>query len=136
MNAELQSRLKDLYEVDASKLESLAAENKALNEQIAKLEQEREEPNHLVSWKKLKTSLQADVQKYKTYMSSLESLLSVLDQKLSGLDEEIGRLQSECEAMRQENARLQNIVDNQKYSVADIERIMKKMSCIWQQLQD
>ena len=29
----------------------------------------------------------------------------------------------ECEAMRQENARLQNIVDNQKYSVADIERI-------------
>ena len=36
----------------------------------------------------------------------------------------------ECEAMRQENARLQNIVDNQKYSVADIERINhEKMSC-------
>lgn len=32
----------DLYKVDASKLESLAAENKALNEQIARLEQERE----------------------------------------------------------------------------------------------
>lgn len=32
----------ELYKVDASKLESLAAENKALNEQIARLEQERE----------------------------------------------------------------------------------------------
>ena len=40
----------DLYKVDASKLESLAEENKELNEQIAKLEQEREkEPvsNHV-----------------------------------------------------------------------------------------
>lgn len=32
----------DLFNVDASKLESLAAKNKALNEQIARLEQERE----------------------------------------------------------------------------------------------
>ena len=32
----------DLYKVDTSKLESLAAENKALNEQIARLEEERE----------------------------------------------------------------------------------------------
>lgn len=32
----------DLYKVDASKLESLAAEIKALNEEIARLEQERE----------------------------------------------------------------------------------------------
>ncbi|XP_057614695.1 kinetochore protein NDC80 homolog [Chionomys nivalis] len=124
MNAELQSKLKDLYKVDASKLESLAAENKALNEQIARLEQEREkEPNRLVSLKKLKMSLQTDVQKYKAYISSLESHSSILDQKLSGLDEEICRLELECEAMRQENARLQNIVDNQKYSVTDIERI-------------
>lgn len=40
----------DLYNVDAFKLESLAARNKALNEQIARLEQEREkEPvsNHV-----------------------------------------------------------------------------------------
>lgn len=29
----------------------------------------------------------------------------------------------EVEAMKQENARLQHIFDNQKYSVADIERI-------------
>ncbi|EHB10380.1 Kinetochore protein NDC80-like protein [Heterocephalus glaber] len=94
MNAELQSKLKDLYNVIASKLESLATENKALNEQIARLEREREkEPN------------------------------PILDQKLSGLDEEISRVELECETIKQENARLQNVVDNRKYSVADIERI-------------
>ncbi|XP_040826523.1 kinetochore protein NDC80 homolog [Ochotona curzoniae] len=124
MNAELQSKLKDLYNVDAFKLESLAARNKALNEQIARLEQEREkEPNRLESLRKLKTSLQADVQKYQAYMSNLESHSAILDQKLNGLDEEISRVELECETMKQENARLQNIVDNQKYSVADIERI-------------
>ncbi|XP_058533004.1 kinetochore protein NDC80 homolog isoform X2 [Ochotona princeps] len=124
MNAELQSKLKDLYNVDAFKLESLAAKNKALNEQIARLEQEREkEPNRLESLRKLKTSLQADVQKYQAYMNNLESHSAILDQKLNGLDEEVSRVESECEMMKQENARLQNIVDNQKYSVADIERI-------------
>lgn len=124
MNVELQSKLKDLYKVDASKLESLAAEIKALNEEIARLEQEREkEPNRLMSLKKLRTSLQADVQKYKAYLSNLESHSSVLDQKLSDLDEEISRVELECETVRQETTRLQNIVNNQKYSGADIERI-------------
>ncbi|XP_022277249.1 kinetochore protein NDC80 homolog isoform X2 [Canis lupus baileyi] len=124
MNAELQSKLKDLFNVDASKLESLAAKNKALNEQIARLEQEREkEPNRLESLRKLKTSLQADVQKYQAYMNNLESHSAILDQKLNGLDEEISRVELEYETMKQENTRLQNIVDNQKYSVADIERI-------------
>lgn len=32
-------------------------------------------------------------------------------------------LDMEIEAMKQENARLQHIVDNQRYSVADIERL-------------
>ncbi|KAM7126651.1 kinetochore protein NDC80 homolog isoform 2-T3 [Molossus nigricans] len=124
MNAELQSKLKDLFNVDAFKLESLAAKNKALNEQIARLEQEREkEPNRLETLRKLKASLQADVQKYQAYMSNLESHSAILDQKLNGLDEDVSRIELECETMKQENTRLQNIVDNQKYSVADIERI-------------
>ncbi|KAM5125016.1 LOW QUALITY PROTEIN: kinetochore protein NDC80 homolog [Callospermophilus lateralis] len=124
MNAELQSKLKDLYNVDASKLESLATKNKALNEQIAILEQEREEePNRLESLRKLKTSLQANVQKYQAYMSNLESHSVILDQKLNNLNEEIARVELECETIKQENAHLLNVVDNQKYSVADIERI-------------
>ncbi|KAF6088733.1 NDC80 kinetochore complex component [Phyllostomus discolor] len=56
-------------------------------------------------------------------MSNLESHSAILDQKLNGLEEDISRIELECETMKQENVRLQNIVDNQKYSVADIERI-------------
>lgn len=39
----------------------------------------------------------------------------------------------ECETMKQENTRLQNIVDNQKYSVADIERINHERNELQQQ---
>ncbi|XP_004702944.1 kinetochore protein NDC80 homolog [Echinops telfairi] len=124
MDTELQSKLKDLFNVDAFKLESLTAKNKALNEQIARLEQEREkEPNRLESLRKLKASLQADFQKYQAYMSNMESHSAILNQKLNGLGEDIARVELECETMKQENTALQNIVDNQKYSVADIERI-------------
>lgn len=124
MTAELHSKLKDLYNVDASKLESLAAKNKALNEQIARLEQVKEkEPNRLESLKKLKVSLQADVQKYQAYICNLESHSATLNQKVSGLDEEISRIELEYETVKQENTRLENIIANQKYSVADIERI-------------
>ncbi|XP_049995813.1 kinetochore protein NDC80 homolog isoform X3 [Alexandromys fortis] len=60
----------------------------------------------------------------------LDYTIKCYEKFMSGADtfeEENAELQSklklECEAMRQENARLQNIVDNQKYSVTDIERI-------------
>ena len=75
-----------------------------------------------MSLKKLKASLQADVQNYKAHMSNSESHSSIRKQKLSSLDEETGRLELGCETVKQENTRLQSITDNQKYSVADIER--------------
>uniref|UniRef100_A0A8C3TIT8 Kinetochore protein NDC80 n=1 Tax=Chelydra serpentina TaxID=8475 RepID=A0A8C3TIT8_CHESE len=123
-DAEVQSKLKDLFNVDEFQVEALAAENKRLHEEIARLEKEREsEPDRLVSLKKLKSSLQADVQKYQAYMANLESHAAILDQKVQGINGELETAEMEVEAMKQENARLQHIFDNQKYSVADIERI-------------
>lgn len=66
--------------------------------------------------------------KYKAHMNRLELNPSSLDQKLTGPDEEIGRLELEWETVRPENVRLQNIADNQKYSVADTERIRHEKS--------
>ena len=60
--------------------------------------------------------------KYKAYMNRLELNPSSLDQKLTGPDKETGRLELEWETIRQENVQLQNIADNQKYSVTDTER--------------
>ncbi|KFP23222.1 kinetochore protein NDC80 homolog [Egretta garzetta] len=124
LDAEVQSKLKDLFNIDEFQIEGLVADNKRLHEEIARLEKEKEsEPDRRVSLRNVKSSLQADVQKYQAYLANLESHIAILDQKLEGVNEEVETVEMEVEAMKQENARLQHIFDNQKYSVADIERI-------------
>uniref|UniRef100_A0A8U8AKV7 Kinetochore protein NDC80 n=1 Tax=Geospiza parvula TaxID=87175 RepID=A0A8U8AKV7_GEOPR len=121
LDAEVQSKLKDLFNIDPFQMESLAAENKRLQEEIARLEKEKEsEPDRRVTLRNVKSSLQADVQKYQAYLANLESHISILDQKLESVNDEV---ETAVEAMKQENARLRHILDNQKYSAADIERI-------------
>ncbi|NWT24274.1 NDC80 protein, partial [Cardinalis cardinalis] len=124
LDAEVQSKLKDLFNIDPFQMESLAAENKRLQEEIARLEKEKEsEPDRRVTLRNVKSSLQADVQKYQAYLANLESHISILDQKLESINDEVETTEMEIETMKQENARLQHILDNQKYSAADIERI-------------
>ncbi|CAN8184089.1 unnamed protein product [Coccothraustes coccothraustes] len=124
LDAEVQSKLKDLFNIDPFQMESLAAENKRLQEEIARLEKEKEsEPDRRVTLRNVKSSLQADVQKYQAYLANLESHIAILDQKLESVNDEVETAEMEVEAMKQENARLRYILDNQKYSAADIERI-------------
>ncbi|XP_072278732.1 kinetochore protein NDC80 homolog [Pyxicephalus adspersus] len=115
---------KDLYAVDESHLESLQAESRRLMEEIEKLEKEKErEPDRLSSMRKMKASLQTDIQKYQNYLTEMESHSALLDQRVGSISEELEAVELEFEAVKQENLRLKNILDNQKYSVADIERI-------------
>ncbi|XP_063033817.1 kinetochore protein NDC80 homolog [Melospiza melodia melodia] len=124
LDAEVQSKLKDLFNVDPFQMESLEAENKRLQEEIARLEKEKEsEPDRRVTLRNVKSSLQADVQKYQAYLANMKSHISILDQNLESVNDEVETAGVEVEAMKQENARLQHILDNQKYSAADIERI-------------
>ncbi|NWZ39484.1 NDC80 protein, partial [Brachypodius atriceps] len=124
LDAEVQSKLKDLFNIDPFQMESLAADNKRLQEEIARLEKEKEsEPDRRVTLRNVKSSLQADVQKYQAYLANLESHIAILDQKLESVSDEVETAEMEVEAMKQENARLRHILDNQKYSAADIERI-------------
>ncbi|XP_053853155.1 kinetochore protein NDC80 homolog [Vidua macroura] len=124
LDAEVQSKLKDLFNIDPFQMESLAAENKRLQEEIARLEKEKEsEPDRRVTLRNVKSSLQADVQKYQAYLANLESHIAILDQKLESVSDEVETAEMEVETMKEENARLRHILDNQKYSAADIERI-------------
>ncbi|NXL75681.1 NDC80 protein, partial [Leptocoma aspasia] len=124
LDAEVQSKLKDLFNIDQFQMESLAAENKRLQEEIARLEKEKEsEPDRRVTLRNVKSSLQADVQKYQAYLANLESHIAILDQKLQSVNDEVETAEMEVEAMKQENARLRHVLDNQKYSAADIERL-------------
>ncbi|NXA09742.1 NDC80 protein, partial [Sapayoa aenigma] len=114
----------DLFNIDEFQIEGLEDANKRLHEEIARLEKEKEsEPDRRVKLRNVKSSLQADVQKYQAYLANLESHIAILDQKMEGVIDEVESAELEVEAMKQENARLQHIFDNQKYSVADIERI-------------
>ena len=54
--------------------------------------------------------------KYKAYMNRSELNPYSLEQKLTGPGEEIGGLELEWETVRKENARLQNIAENHKYT--------------------
>ncbi|XP_056410424.1 kinetochore protein NDC80 homolog [Hyla sarda] len=123
-DAEVSSKLKDAYAVEESQVDSLQAEARRLMEEVERLEKDKErEPDRLASMRKLKTSLQADIQKYQNYLTEMESHSTLLDQRVSSLSEELEATELESEAIKQENVRLKNILDNQKYSVADIERI-------------
>ncbi|XP_029434232.1 kinetochore protein NDC80 homolog [Rhinatrema bivittatum] len=123
-DAELCSKLKEMYKVDEAHLESLMVENKRLNEEIERLEKEKEnEPDRLASLKKLKASLEADDQKYQNYLTEMESHMALLDQREKHISDELEATELELEAVKEEHVRLKNILDNQKYSVADIERI-------------
>ncbi|XP_075053550.1 kinetochore protein NDC80 homolog isoform X2 [Mixophyes fleayi] len=124
MDSDVCSKLKDTYAVDETHLESLSAESRRLLEEIERLEKEKEsEPDRLASMRKLKASLQVDIQKYQNYLTEIESHSTLLDQRVNGISEEFEATELESEAIMQENLRLKNILDNQKYSVADIERI-------------
>ncbi|KAM5179602.1 kinetochore protein NDC80 homolog [Mantella aurantiaca] len=123
-DAEVIAKLKDLYAVDESHMESLQTEVQTLMEEIEKLEKEKErEPDRLASMRKLKGSLQTDIQKYQNYLTEMESHSALLDQRVTSVSEELESVELEFEAVKQENLRLKNVLDNQKYSVADIERI-------------
>ncbi|NXX47519.1 NDC80 protein, partial [Tricholaema leucomelas] len=126
-DAELEAKLKELFKVDESRTEELVAENRRLSEEIARLEKEKEsEPDRRVALRKLKASLEQDVQKFQAYLANMESHVALLEQKLDAVTEEVEAAELEAEAMRQENARLQHLLDSQKYSVADIERIYRE----------
>ncbi|MEE6473408.1 hypothetical protein FKM82_010005, partial [Ascaphus truei] len=112
------------YLVDETHLESLQAESRRLAEEIDRLEKEKEhEPDRLASMRKVKVSLQADIQKYQNYLTDLESHSAMLGQRVNSITEDLETIELEFEAMKQEHLSLKNILDNQKYSVADIERI-------------
>ncbi|KAJ7410909.1 hypothetical protein WISP_105585 [Willisornis vidua] len=55
----------------------------------------------------------------------------MLDQKTEGINDEVESAEWEVEAMK-ENSRFQKIIDNQKYSAVDIERINHETSDLQQ----
>ncbi|XP_043927016.1 kinetochore protein NDC80 homolog [Protopterus annectens] len=124
LDAELLPKLKLLFNVNETQLESLAAEQQNLAKEVERLEREKEnEPDRVMALKKSLASIQQDYEKYGIYLAEVESRINHVEQRVSSTQEELEAAILERDAAKQESARLLQIFEKQKFSVADIKRI-------------
>uniref|UniRef100_A0AAQ5YRQ8 Kinetochore protein NDC80 n=1 Tax=Amphiprion ocellaris TaxID=80972 RepID=A0AAQ5YRQ8_AMPOC len=73
-----------------------------------------------------KMKLQADLKKLQSYRSSLETFEANLEKKASELDDELDTTVSHLETLKHERNELQHLLQNQKFTPADVERINRE----------
>ncbi|XP_028818040.1 kinetochore protein NDC80 homolog [Denticeps clupeoides] len=124
-DAEYLASLKKLYNVDEDVLESQCEKYRIVTEQVDKLEKESHKDQLMVK-RTEKLKRQTDVQKLQSYRQNLDAFKANLENKASVLLEETEATSLQVESLKQERARLQNILQNQKFTPADIERINRE----------
>ncbi|KAJ8246489.1 hypothetical protein GJAV_G00268390 [Gymnothorax javanicus] len=118
-------KLKKLYNVDEALLESQAEKHRILSEEVERLQKENQK-DRLMAKRTEKLKLQTDQQKLRDYLSKSETFKSNLENKAAGTGEELEAAGLQFETLKQEQARLQQVLVNQKFSPADIERINRE----------
>nr|XP_023676643.1 kinetochore protein NDC80 homolog [Paramormyrops kingsleyae] len=119
------AKLKKLYKVDEAQLETLAEKYRIISEEVERLEKESQTDRLMVK-RTEKLRLQTDLQKLQNYNSEMESFKVALGNKAAGISEELEATELQVESLKQEQARLQHILVNQKFSPADVERINRE----------
>uniref|UniRef100_A0A8B9JY91 Kinetochore protein NDC80 homolog n=1 Tax=Astyanax mexicanus TaxID=7994 RepID=A0A8B9JY91_ASTMX len=119
------SHLKRLYNVDEALLESQHEKYRILMEEVERLEKESH-TDRLMAQRTDKLRLQTDLQKLQSYRTHMEAFKSHLENKVAGLTEEMEAADLQLESLKQEKGRLQHILENQKFTPADIERINRE----------
>lgn len=118
-------KLKKLYNVDEALLHSQQEKHRMLMEHMERLERESQ-TDRLVGKRTEKLRLQTDLQKLQNYRCTLEAHKTGLENKSAGLTEELEAAEMQLEGLKQERTRLQHILENQKFTPADIERINRE----------
>lgn len=118
-------KLKKLYNVDEALLHSQQEKHSMLMEHVERLERESQ-TDRLVGKRTEKLRLQTDLQKLQNYRCTLEAHKTGLENKSAGLTEELEAVEMQLEGLKQERTRLQHILENQKFTPADIERINRE----------
>ncbi|KAJ8364649.1 hypothetical protein SKAU_G00134800 [Synaphobranchus kaupii] len=119
------TRLKNLYNVDEALLESLAEKHRILTEEAERLEKGNQK-DRLMAKRTEILKYQTDQQKLRDFLSKSETFKSNLGNKASGISEDLEAACLQIETLKQEQARLQHILVNQKFTPADIERINRE----------
>ncbi|KAL2096092.1 hypothetical protein ACEWY4_008240 [Coilia grayii] len=125
--------LKKLYNVDEEHLESQLQNYQALSEEVDRLEKESHK-DPLVNKRTQKHVMQTDQQKLLDYCDHLEAFKQNLDNKAASLVEELESTTLQRDSLKQEQARLENILQNQEFTPADIERINRERNELQQTL--
>ncbi|XP_043109106.1 kinetochore protein NDC80 homolog [Puntigrus tetrazona] len=128
------NKLKKLYNVDEALLQSQQDKHAMLMEHVERLERESQ-TDRLVGKRTEKLRLQADLQKLQNYRCTLEAHKTGLENKAAGLAEELEAAEMQLEGLKQERTRLQHILENQKFTPADIERINRERNELQQTVQ-
>ncbi|XP_062863481.1 kinetochore protein NDC80 homolog isoform X2 [Trichomycterus rosablanca] len=124
-DTEYLGHLKRLYNVDEAVLESQLEKHRVLMAEVERLEKESH-TDRLMGQRTEKLKLQTDLQKLQSYRTHMESFKSHLENKATGLSEELEAANLQLESLKQEQNRLQHLLENQKFTPADIERINRE----------
>ncbi|KTG02904.1 hypothetical protein cypCar_00025591 [Cyprinus carpio] len=128
------NKLKKLYSVDEALLQSQQEKHAMLMEHVERLERESQ-TDRLAGKRTEKLRLQADLQKLQNYRCTLEAHKTGLENKAAGLAEELEAAEIQLDGLKQERTRLQHILENQKFTPADIERINRERNELQQTIQ-
>ncbi|CAG5923616.1 unnamed protein product [Menidia menidia] len=119
------NKLKKLYNVDEAVLASMEEKHRILTEEVERLEKESQ-TDRLMTKRMERVKLQADLKKLQSYRSSLESFKANLENKASELTDELETTASHLESLKHERNELQQRLQNQKFTPADVDRINRE----------
>ncbi|XP_007548104.1 kinetochore protein NDC80 homolog isoform X1 [Poecilia latipinna] len=119
------TKLKRLYNVDEALLESMEEKHRFLSKELERLEKESQ-TDRLMTKRMEKVKLQADLKKLQSYRSKLETFTASLENKFSELTDELENTVSHLETLKHERNELQHLLQNQKFTPADVERINRE----------
>ncbi|XP_031164550.1 kinetochore protein NDC80 homolog [Sander lucioperca] len=119
------NKLKKLYNVDEALLASTEEKYRILNDEVEQLEKESR-TDRLMTKRKERITLQADLKNLQSYRSSMETFKAKLENRDSELSDELETTGSQLETLKHQQNELQNLLQNQKFTPADVERINRE----------
>ncbi|KAM4577400.1 kinetochore protein NDC80 homolog [Odontesthes bonariensis] len=119
------NKLKKIYNVDEALLASMEEKYRTLSEEVEQLEKENQ-TDRLMTKRMNKVKLQVDLKKIQSYRISLDSFKVTLENKASELTDELETTVSHVDTLKHERDELQLLLQNQKFTPADVERINRE----------
>uniref|UniRef100_A0A1A8F1U6 Kinetochore protein NDC80 n=2 Tax=Nothobranchius korthausae TaxID=1143690 RepID=A0A1A8F1U6_9TELE len=119
------TKMKRLYKVDEALLLKMEEKNQILTEELRHLEEESQ-TDRLMAKRMEKMKLQTDLKKLQNYRSSIESFKANLENKASELNNELDTSVGHLDSLKHQRDELQRVLQNQKFTPADVERINRE----------